>query len=225
MAVLRPEQDQSFIRKRLGLENESKTSKRRLEEDYGLNQRLINQDSVRAQHDAADQAASQGIYHSGIRVNAQGQIQREASQALSDLNLSRSRGLEDIATNLATGLAELDFQRSQALAEANRAEQAERLQRAMLQAQSQGSMVGGVGYPNPNIAFGGAQGAIAGMPQFQGNGPFRNYYAFSQANPQLANILQYFSGGNLQQAIQQAIRSGYVMQTPTIAHPGIMGYR
>lgn len=227
MAVLRPEQNQSFIRKRLGLENESKTARRRLEEDYGLNQRTIQQDSKRAQHDAGDQAASQGIFHSGIRVNAQGQIQRESNEALADLNLSRSRGLEDIATNLSTGLAELDYQRASALAEANRAEQAERLQRAALEAQKNAAMVGGIGYPSGIIPPGG-QGGIAGMPQFQasqGGGPYRNYYAFSQFNPELANVLQFFAGGNMQQAIQQAIRSGYVMQTPTIASPGIMGYR
>lgn len=229
MAVLRPEQIQEFSRQRLGLEHDSQTQTRRLNEDFGLNQRLINQDSVRAQQGAADQAASQGIFHSGIRINEQGRIQREAAQAQSDLNLARSRGLEDIATNLATGLAQLDFNRSQALAEANRAEQAERLQRAMLQAQSQGAMVGGIGYPGGGGGAGGISAdqlrALQGIPAFQGRGPFHNYAAFQQANPQLAGVLQFFNNGNLQAAIQQAIRSGYVMQTPTIAHPGVMGYR
>lgn len=217
MAVLRPEQLQYLTRKRLGLTAESETAKRRVGEDYGINSRLIDQGSREAQKTTADQLASQGLFHSGIRVNEQGNIQRDANQALGDLNLSRSRSLEDIGTSLAQGLANVDFEQSQALAERNREEQQRNMERAMLEAQKNAAMVGPIGYPNPVIGLQGGQGAagLAGIPAFQGRGPFNSYTAFRQANPQLSNVLMFFNGGDYFGAEREAIRKGYIIPVRT----------
>lgn len=217
MAVLRPEQLQYLTRKRLGLTAESDTAKRRVNEDYGVNQRLIDQNSREAQTNAADQLASQGLFHSGIRVTEQGNIQRDANQALGDLNLSRSRSLEDIGTSLAQGLANVDFEQSQALAERNREEQQKNMERAMLDAQRNAAMVGPIGYPNPVIGLQQQQN-MAGIPSFlasNGRNPYNSYTAFRQANPQLSNMLMFFNNGDYFGAEREAIRSGYIIPVRT----------
>lgn len=217
MAVVPPEQLQYLTRRRLGLKNVADTKKRRLGEDYGIDSRLLSQNSAREQKTAGEQLSSQGLYHSGIRVNEQGNIQREANQALSDLNLSRSRGLEDISHELATGLAQVDYEQSAALAEANRREQEERLQRSLLEAQRNAMMVGQIGYPGSVISGGGQQGGnngLQGVPAFvpsNGRNPYNSFQAFRAANPQLAGLLTLFAGGNHFDAERAAIRQGYII--------------
>lgn len=151
MAILTPEQQQQFSRQRLGLQSEAELNTRRLNEDYETTSRLLGEQRDRTSRDVGDQIASNGLFHSGIRIDAQGNVARQHDEQLSDITQVRTRGLEDISRGLSTGLADLDAGMAQALAEANRREQEENDRRAQLEATRQAGAVGGPGYPGAVI--------------------------------------------------------------------------
>lgn len=221
MAILTPEQTQDFARRRLGLQSEAEVAQRRLGEDYTINSQRLQQESQQAQRDVGDQLASQGLFNSGIRVNEQGQVVSRYNQSMADLEQGRSRGIEDIQRNLATGLAEVDYGQSAALAQANRAEQEANERRAQLEAIARAQAVHA---PDTGGAYGGAQGqGTLQLPTFQPSGlpggQYINWPQFRQANPQVANMLLWFSGGNEQDALRMATSDGYIVQMPAVPSP------
>lgn len=151
MAILTPEQQQQFSRQRLGLQSEAELNTRRLNEDYGTTTRLLGEQRDRDVRDVGDQIASNGLFNSGIRIDAQGNVVRQHGEQLADITQVRTRGLEDIERGLSTGLADLDAGMASALAEANRREQEENDRRAQLEAIQNAGSVGGPGYPGAVI--------------------------------------------------------------------------
>lgn len=134
MAQLTPEEQREFARRKLGLSKQAEIDRLRLNQDYNVGSNRLQEESRQGQREVGDQLASQGLFNSGIRINEQGNIVREFNEALGDLGLDRSRGLEDLARGLSTNLAQVDANMASALAEANRREQDEIRRRAELEA-------------------------------------------------------------------------------------------
>lgn len=153
MAQLTPEQQQAYAAKRLGLQTQADTQRRRYQEDYDLQSRLANEQSSREQYDIGGQLASQGLYNSGIRINEQGQVVRRTNETLGQLNLARTRGLEDVGIDLTQRLAGVAEEERSALAEANRRETEERIQQELLQAQRDAAIRAAIPPPPPVINY------------------------------------------------------------------------
>lgn len=151
--ILSPEQQQEFARRRLGLQSEADIGRQRINQDYGLNNQLLQEQNVRGQHNVGDQLASQGLFNSGIRINEQGNVQRQTNEQLGQMDLSRGRGLEDISRNLTTGLGQIDYDQAQAIAEATRQQQQDALQRAMWDATQRQPIAQPIPMPNPVITL------------------------------------------------------------------------
>jgi hypothetical protein len=132
--ALSPEEAQEFARRRLNIGSDAEIDRIRINQDRTLNTRLLNDASLRGQRDVGHQIAANGLYHSGIRVNEQGQIVRETNEALGDLELQTGRGLEDIARGQTRSMAEIDFAERSAMAAATRREAEEAQRRAELEA-------------------------------------------------------------------------------------------
>lgn len=240
MAILTPEQVQAFARKRLGIESEADVSRRRLGEDYTQTADLLAQDRDTGIKDTGHQIASQGLYNSGIRIDAQGQIVQNFNQNMSELNLSKTRGLEDVERNLSKGLADLDYQQAAALAEANRQEQAQNDARAQMEAIRAAAAVSPPAYPNPVIQMSQpapvqrpnpaspvqaipqailrslVPGQPTLLPQYRPparGGSYSNWPAFVQGNPDLAQFLLAMNNGDERSALDKAQADGYIMRT------------
>lgn len=153
MALLTPEQQAEFSRRRLGLQSDADLNNTRLDQDFGIAQGLLQRQSQQDQTDMGDQMASNGLFQSGIRVNAQGNIIRDYNDNLASLTLQRARGHEDIGRSLSSGLANIDYDQVNALAAATRQEAEAAQQRAQLQALAQQAALKPVQYPNPVIAL------------------------------------------------------------------------
>lgn len=185
MATLTPEQQQEFARRRLQIQSDAEINKRRLGEDYDISQRLLTERGQRDQYDMGNAVAANGLFNSGIRIDAQGRIQNDLNNTLSSLGLDRARGLEDIQRGITTGLADVDFAQSEALAYATRQEALLEQQRALLEAQRRAAVVPAIQYPNPVITYN--QPQIPLPPQLTGGG--------QSASSNLSAFLNSLSGG------------------------------
>lgn len=238
MAILTPEQQQAFSRRRLGIESEADIARKRIGEDFDVTGRLLADQRDEGVKDTGHQIASQGLWNSGIRINEQGRIVKNYNEELADLSLQTTRGREDVDRGLARGLADLDNQQATALAEANRSEQAANENRAMLEAIANAQTVAPPAYPNPVINIStpsyqpqpqqasypvartsteqvGAFGLGGGLPEYtppRMGGAYPNWPSFVQANPYLAEWFMVITGRDEKKAMEQAQNDGYVLR-------------
>ncbi len=131
----------SLSRREAGIASEEELARRRMQEDYQLQESEAERARKRVQEELEARMAQQGILRSGINVGEQAEVGEEHQRFIGQLGQRRARGLEDLGRDVTRQREAIQQERAQLQMERARQQAQQQLEQLLQQIQNQQQQV------------------------------------------------------------------------------------